>query len=471
MRIRVIAGSMALAVSLGTAVLLFLNGAVVPVNAQQIETVVVERTDLNTSIETSGTIAPAQSMTLVFGTSGIVSAVNVEVGDTVAAGDILAQIDTSDLEYQIRLKEQSLIVQQTSYDDLVAPPTDEQIAQAQASLTSAQSQLVQAQNSLNSAPNNTTINCSNVNERQSTLEDARADWDDYVREGYEMDAAFQPNAESTAGTALEDSQRAYDVAVAQCNNTTPVNQYELQVASAQASVDQAQAALDSLLAGATTEEIAAAEARLEQSRLELENARAALEDAQIIATFSGVISEVGIQIGEAVTSNSAAVAMVDISSLHVDVDVDEVDIPLIAVGQPALIAPAALDGVTIDGSVSRIAPSGTSANGVVTFNVRVDLPQTGRYPIYVGMTTDVEIVTGSETGVLVVPTEAIQRSGTTEYVEILNADGTTAQVNITTGATIEGQTVITGELDEGVSVVLPVEDVSANSGFNGPFGG
>ncbi|MDX2137102.1 MAG: efflux RND transporter periplasmic adaptor subunit [Chloroflexota bacterium] len=440
------------------------------VDAQAQQTAVVERTNLGTSIETTGTIAAAQTVQLSFGVSGFVSEVLVEVGTEVNAGDVLARLDTTELENTIARQEQALIVQQTSYDALVAEPTAREIAQAQANLASAQSQLEQAQINQATASNNVTINCANVESTQLDLERAQDAYDDYIYAGYEMDATFVPDPDSEAGERLADAERAHNVARAQCNETTPDAQYEAAVNAAQAAVDQAQAALDDLLSGPTEEEIASAQAQLEQARLNLENAQAALADAVITAPFTGVISAVSINPGQLVNTAASALTLIDNSQLHIDVSVDELDIAEVEVGQPAIIKPEALDGLEIEGVVTRIAPTSSNNDGIVTYEVRVDLTNITGMPVRIGMTTDVEIQVGEISDALVVPTEAIQRDGQTEFVEVLNADNTTARVTVTTGATIDGMTVVVGDLSEGVVVIIPLREATG-SGNGLPFGG
>src|SRR5262249_12939759 len=154
--------------------------------------------------------------------------------DTVKKGDVVAKLDTSDLQYQVSLQEQSLLVQQTSYDQLVAPPTDAEIAQAKANLLSAQSQLQSAQNAQTTAPNQVTLNCSNVDTTKTKLDDAQSTYDQYVKDGYQWDANFVPDPNSEAGTALQTAQNAYNTAKAQCDNITPVSDYDLKVQVAQA---------------------------------------------------------------------------------------------------------------------------------------------------------------------------------------------------------------------------------------------
>ncbi|NWG16188.1 MAG: efflux RND transporter periplasmic adaptor subunit [Chloroflexi bacterium] len=448
------------------------TGSVMPtVEAQAPETARVERVTLSDTIEATGTIAARQTGYLVFRMSGTVQEVLVEVGDVVAAGQELARLDTSDLEYEIALREKSLIVQQASYDDLVADPTDTELAQARANLASAQSQLLSAQNNLETAPNQETISCSNLDSLLLQLEDAQTAYDEYLNDGYTWDATFQPDPNAAVSSALRSAQTAYDVALAQCSETTPISQYEVQLAAAQASFDQAQASLDSLLSGPTELEITSAEAQLEQARLELENARSQLEDAVLVAPFSGVVADVAIDVSDIVSSNLVAVTLLDTSQLHVEVDVDELDIANLAVGLPATIIPDALDDVVINGEVARITPLGRSSNNVVTYPVRVDLTDIGDLPIRVGMTTGVEINVEIAANVLAVPTDAIQREGTNEFVDVYNADGTTQRIAITSGRSSNGMTEISGEIAEGAIVVVPQQVADSQDTQNGNLGG
>jgi HlyD family secretion protein len=432
-----------------------LTGSALPtVEAQAPETARVERVTFTDTIEATGTIAPKQTGYLAFKMSGTVQEVLVEVGDRVTAGQELARLDTSDLEYQIMLKEKALVVQQASYDKLVADPTDAEIAQARANLASAQSQLLAAQNNLDTAPNQETISCSNLDSLRLQLQDAQTAYDQYLKDGYAWDATFQPDPNAAVSSALRSAQSAYDVAAAQCKEMTPIAQYEIQLAAAQAGLEQAQASLDSLLSGPTAEEIASAEAQLEQTRLELENTRDQLKNAVLTAPFDGVIAEVAVDVNDTVSSGLTAVTLLDTSQFHVEVDVDELDIANVSVGLPATIVPDALDDAVLTGEVVRIAPSGTTSNNVVTYPVRVNLADIGDLPVRVGMTTAVEISVEVAANILAVPTGAIQREGTTEFVELYNADGSTQRISITSGRSSDGLTEISGNINEGATVIV-----------------
>jgi HlyD family secretion protein len=452
------------------------NGATVTAQeASTRQTATVERTTLNTTIESSGTIEAARVVYLTFDSNGQVQSIAVNQGETVTQGQTLAQLDTTDLEYQIALQEQAFIQQQSNYDKMVATPTTKELAQAQSSVLSAESQVASAQNSLNNASNQVTINCANVSTRQTQYDDAQVAYRDYVKNGYEWDANFQPDPDSAEGKQLTDTQNNLAVAQAQCDNTTPASIYEAQIASAQASLAQAQASLAELQSGATQEEITSAQAQLAQSQLQLDNAKRNLENATIIAPFDGTIATINIVEGQMVNSNTQAITLLDNSQQHIDVSVDEMDVPQLAVGQKVTITPSAVDSQSYEGEITSIAPLGNSADGIVTYTVRVNLPQEVSEALRVGMTADVEFLITSATNVLAVDTDAIQREGSTEFVEVLNADGTTSRVDVTTGISANGLTEIQGDITEGVRVVI-VERTTTTTTTGGaggfpPFGG
>jgi HlyD family secretion protein len=420
-------------------------------------------------VESSGTIMPADSVTLTFGSSGGVQMVAVEEGATVSAGDVLASLDTTDLEFQVRLKEQALAQQQASYDALIAPPTAEDIARLQASLVQAQSQLASSQVQATNAPNQVTQSCAGLAAAAQSLTNAQDAYDDYIYDGFSMDATFMADPNAEASTKLRDAQSNFDSEQARCDSSESEADQTLSVASAQASVDQAQAALDALLAGPTAESIAQSLAQLEQRKLELENARMSLDDAAIIAPFAGVIADVAISVGESVGSQNQAITLIDTSQLYIDVDVDEADIAAVQPGQLVSISLNAVDDTVLTGSVLRVAPAGDLSSGIVTFTVRVRLDETS-VRVLPGMTADADIQVGSEDGVLVVPTQAIQRDETGQFVQVANQGGEAVNVYVTVGLTQGSVTAVDGDLTEGQVVYLRLQQQSAGGGFFPPGG-
>ncbi|MQC83242.1 MAG: HlyD family efflux transporter periplasmic adaptor subunit, partial [Chloroflexi bacterium] len=96
----------------------------------------------------SGTAAAAQAADLSFGSSGVVTAVSVSVGDVVSAGDVLATIDDSEAARQVETAQISLDQAQAAFATLLEDPATADLAAALASVSSAQAQVLSADDGL-----------------------------------------------------------------------------------------------------------------------------------------------------------------------------------------------------------------------------------------------------------------------------------------------------------------------------------
>lgn len=117
-------------------------------------TQVVEATSgtMAKTVSADGTVTAAETDELSFGSSGTVTAVNVEAGDTVAAGDVLAEIDSAELQAAVSEAESSLAqAEATLADDEDSGASDEQISADESSITSATDQLASAEEALEGA--------------------------------------------------------------------------------------------------------------------------------------------------------------------------------------------------------------------------------------------------------------------------------------------------------------------------------
>jgi HlyD family secretion protein len=428
----------------------------------------VERTVLTSTVDTSGTIVPTQSIYLTFGTGGKVASVNVEIGDMVKAGQVIATLDTADLDYEIATAEQNLASQQANYNALIATPTAKEISQADASVASAEVQVANAQVNQQTAPDNVTSNCADVESKKVTLDNAQQAFDDYLMDGYGYDAAFiaDPNAE--ASSTLRSARTAYEIAAAKCN-TAKINASNNSLTSAEAQLTQAKASRTSLLEGPTKEEIDGSQAALKQRQLALENAKRKLANATITAPFDGVISAVNIVVGQSVTTATQAVTLLDTSKLYTDVNVDELYINQVKVGQVASLTLNVDGAEPLSGAVTRISPASENAAGVTTVDVRISINPTNAVTLLPGMSADVSITVAENLEALSVPTLAIYRDIDGEYLLVVGADGSDTRVAVVTGQSKDGKTVITGNVQAGQTVRLNIP--RARTGGFGPPGG
>ena len=280
----------------------------------------VIRTTLANSVESSGSVIPETKAQLSFRTSGTVEDVKVTPGDRVKQGDVLATLDTADLELKVTQAEQAYLLQQINYSTTVqADPAD--VAVAQASYNSAAASLSAALQDYRSQGDKQAVQCSQLTTAQNNLDRAQTAYDrlanDAQAKNY-LSSDWGPYQNVVNG--LTDAQSAYDLALANCNiSKTSLNDSALK--SAQVQLQNAKKSLDELTAPRSEKQIQAA-AQLEQARLSLEQAQQNLDKAILRAPFEGVVTAVNIQAGGAAGSGSA-IELADTRQLHVDVLVDE----------------------------------------------------------------------------------------------------------------------------------------------------
>ena len=409
--------------------------------------------------------------------------------------------------------------------DLLDGPSEEEVAQAEANLRAAQANLAAASNRLGetrAGPDQSALVA--AQNRVASAQRAVAEAEQAHREMLSCEqqddgvwncTPIYP-AEMVRPAELEVIQARENLAAAQAElarvqqggNPNSVTVSQANVASMAAQRDAAQAQLDLLLAGPTEAEIAsarsaladaeanlsalrsgpgesqiaAAEAQVEQARIGLERARNNLADAVLRAPFTGIVTAVYVSEGE--LSSGLAVELVDLSSLEVVLDVDEVDIGALEVGQSAVLTLDAWPDEEIESEIVAIAPAANSLvldNTIGTFSVRLALNETGR-PVRVGMTANARLLTAQREDVLLVPNRAVtpDRQTGRYYVNLVEtgADGeeTVQPVEVRVGLRDSQYTQILDGLQEGNTVqigtvTLPGEDEFEEGGPPGFFRG
>lgn len=413
---------------------------------------------------------------------------------------------------------------QAQLDDLLAGPSAEQIASAEANLRAAEANLAAASRRL--AETRAPADQAALMQARANLEDAREEAQSaeeaYIRT---LNCETQPDGSVDCESRNEDLTRQAELNVVAANERLTAAQAELDalasgagentvgisqanVASMAAQRDAARANLDQLLAGPTEAEIAAAQATLaerefslaslragptdaqiatavagvEQARIALQRARNDLEETTLRAPFAGVVTAVHVDEGE--TASGVAVELENVRQLEVVLDVDEVDVGELAVGQPAVITLEAWPEEEIESEVAAIAPaangiaSGTNAidTGLATFQVRLLLGETER-PVRVGMTANANLVTVQREDVLLVPNRAIiaDRAAGRYFVNLVDSAGdrqtTVRRVEVSIGLRNAQYTQITAGLEEGDRVRIGSLDAPLGNPLgDGPSG-
>ena len=249
---------------------------------------------------------------------------------------------------------------------------------------------------------------------------------------------------------IDDQIAQAEAAVVQADAS--VAQADAGVLQAKAAVAQAEASLAALLAGASEEKIAIAEAQVAQARISLEGARDNLTEATLIAPFNGVVTDVYVTVGE--WASGLAVELVDTGSLEVVLDMDEVDIGAIAVGQPTIVTLEAWPDQELAGQVVAIAPRAKIQSEIVTYEVHLSL-EAGDLPVLTGMTANAELITANRENVLLVPNRAITADRQAGKYYVTRIEGQEmAQVEVTIGLRDKNNTEVTSGLEAGDKLVI-----------------
>ena len=334
-------------------------------------------------ISALGSVEATSVMELYFQTSGTVNGIYAQVGDYVQAGEVLADLDASSAWNTYNQAVLNLESAQISMDELLAPPTDAELAVAEANIASAQA-------SYSSAANSTTddqiaqlqLKYQQAQDQLTALQTARANMS-----GTEEEISLQ---EAKIGA------QSFNVEIARLQLEEAQTPNSSSLWSASVRIQQAQLQLEELQAGASQTEIDNAQLTIDRAQANVEDAQTALLKTQLVTPITGYVTAVNITAGDSVNTSTAVIEISDTSTLQMTVPVNELDIKKIAVGQNAVIELDALSSTEIQGTVDNVGwLSSTSSDGIVTYDVRVVL-NTDDSRVRIGMTGEVTIITGSE---------------------------------------------------------------------------
>ncbi len=424
------------------------NSTATAAQGATVQTGRVTRATLLSTVDSSGSVSPESKVTLSFGTSGTVDKVNVQPGDRVKKGDVLAELDTRNLELQVAQQQQAYIIAQANYS-MTLTPDPGAMASAQAAVSSAEASYKAAQQKYTSATTDQiTVSCSNVDNALQSYNDALTAYNNYVSNWHVQ--VYGTTEISPQKARLDSAKAAYDQATANCNLAkNGTNNSGVQSASSQ--LQQAKANLDNLL-NPSDRTTAAAKVQMDQAKLSLEQAQLQLDKAKLVAPFDGAVTQVNAVVGG--SSSDGTIVLADDSRYHVGMLIDETQIGQVKVGQEAQVTFDALPTTTVTGTVTLIAPAGTVSQGVVNYLVRIDLNST-KDPLKIDMTANGRVILDTHSNVLAVPGAAVRtdpKGG--YYVNVLDSSGAAQRVDVTTGFTDSDLTEVTGNLQPGERVYL-----------------
>jgi HlyD family secretion protein len=390
-------------------------------------------------------VMPENQTTLAFQGAGRVAEVAVEEDDLVEAGQVLARLETTDLEFAIDQAELGLVTAQTQLLRLQQPPSQYDIATAEAALESARA----SYNKLLAGPSKAEIKVArtNLDQAEASLKQAQAA---YNQVADRPEVAMLPQS-----LQLEQATIAYETAKANFELTMR-DPTAAEIAAARSAVVQAESSLARLQQGVSEEEVLLAQLQVEQAQISLDQARHQLVGTELVAPHQGTITQVAIEEGE-LTGGQPAFVLTDLSRYHVEASVDEIDVGQVAVGQQVSVTLDALPGVELAGEIEQMASTAQIDTGIVSYPVRVRLKGTDSL-LRAGMTANVQIITERREDILLVPNRFVRIDRLTgrTYVDRL-VGNEVRPIEIQIGLRDETYSEVLAGLEEGNVIVLVQE--------------
>jgi HlyD family secretion protein len=379
------------------------------------QTEAAERGDLAATVGATGTVRAQQSATLIWSTTGTVGAVNVDVGSSVSRGDVLASLDKQSLNQSVILAEADLVSAEKVLEDLINSDTAR--AQAARDLDAAEAAYEKAYNYRKGLEGRITIT------------------ETYLDRGV-------PKVRYTKGYADEET----------------IADADEKLALAEAQLNDAKRAYERVESGVDSADVAAAEARVNA-------AKATLAQALILAPFDGTVTQASPTVGDQVSPSTVAFRLDDLSNLLVDVQVSEVDINNVKIGQSATLTFDAILDKEYHGEVVEVGQAGDTVQGVVNFTVTVKLTDADE-AVKPGMTAAVNVVVDEVKDAILIPNRAV-RLVAGERVIYLLVNNQPVEMKVTLGSSSDTHSVLAdGDVKEGDLIILNPPSVNG-----GPFGG
>lgn len=315
----------------------------------------VVRRDFASSVLATGAVKPQVGAEVRVGAriSGKVEKLRANIGDSVAAGEVIAELEKADLQ-------------------AIA-------AQRQAELELAEAKLAAVESLL-------------------PKEIQRAEQEMVQRE-------------ATLALAEQDHQRQSKLLPSGASSKDDWERSEERLKVARASLASARSTLD-LSKTRQVEERRQAIADVARAKQALNNAKVQLSYSTLLAPISGVIASVSTQEGETVAAglNSPTfVTIIDLERLQVDAMVDEVDIGKVRPGQKAAFTVDAFPGREFPGRVVAIYPKAVLLENVVYYDVVVEIQGNEDKVLRPEMTASVTILLDAKSGALAIPVKAVNR--------------------------------------------------------------
>ena len=466
-----------------------------------------ERRDVTNTLSGTGTLNPANTYTVKSLVDGKVLTGTIEEGNIVEESNVLYTIDSSDASTNFEKAEIAMQQAQRSYDKVV----DRQYVRAEVAgvvsslkvtkgdeVTSGQEVAVIRDSSRMlltlEFPAADAANFSVGQSAAVTLDGTFEQLDGTVTSVSGTDALSAGNlltrtvtitVKNAGGLTTAQAATASINGVSSIGSATFAYQAErtltAQAAGTVTSInvqEGSEVAKDDIILGLSgddlTESIQSASESLRSAEISMQNLQDTMNNYTITAPISGTIIEKDAKVGDAVKTGDTLCIVYDLSYLEMSINVDELQISSISVGQQVQITADAVPDKTYVGTVTRVSMKGASNGGTTTYPVSIRIDDTdGLRP---GMNANAEIVVAEANNALVVPNAAVVRGSyvlvTKDSPSAANADTAMeapegfVYVPVKTGVSDDDYTQIVSGIQEGDTIGYDPSSVSSDSYYD-----
>ena len=323
----------------------------------------VQRGDISLEITAVGNLSYSTEKELSFDTNGTIAEVLVDVGDSVTEDQVLAKLDMTEYQQNITTLESALAARQQA------------LTQSELSLNSAKRQVASkeqavtlAQRNLDNANYNLTVKERAVQQTQLNIESAELGVEQ-AQYAFDTNSGGQWASDSLVlkkkqleltRVGLEDANR--EVAMAKIN----IEDAKIDLQNAQLDIEDSKVS------------VTIAQSKLVSAQQDVENAQTSLDDAkatspEIKAPFDGLVTAINTPAGSEIYKGGAAVTIVDPDNFEANISVGETDIGNVKLNSDATVEFDAITGLVLPAKVISISPTATTASGVVSYRVQVEI--------------------------------------------------------------------------------------------------
>ncbi|MCE5207549.1 MAG: efflux RND transporter periplasmic adaptor subunit [Chloroflexi bacterium] len=325
----------------------------------------------------AGRLEPTDSVWLSFQSAGEVADIQIEEGQSVKTGDILAVLGNPETaQSDLKAAELELTTAQQALDDLNQNARLDE-SRAYQAFVEAKLAAIDAHQTLSDMDTQSYQDkiddaWTKVQDEQDNLNDAQDTFDKY--NNLDENNTTRQNAQ----TDLDDAQKVYDDAVRAHDQLV----YDLEQAQANAdnadqTVNQAKLDYDDRQNGPDPDQLALANAQVDSAQAHVDAAQKTLDLMTLTAPFDGVVTSVDMTIGQTVSPEEPVVRLADFSQWYIETtDLDEIKVARIDPGKPVTLTVDALPDLVLKGTVDRISLDYIEKSGDILYTARIRLDDT-----------------------------------------------------------------------------------------------